>query len=267
MSSTHLIDSTFWKKDQLQALINAFPGWSFFIFDEIPSTNEFAKSNLQSTELPALILSANQTEGRGQRGRSWISSPHQNLLFTLAIPFPTHFNTSLFLLNVGHETANALESYLSFKIKVKWPNDLYIGSKKMGGILCEATYTANKPKMLLCGIGINVNQVEFGALSEHATSLSLEEGKQFDLLSLLKPILTSLDTSIIQNAWLQADTVEKINERLLYKDRLVRLNVNDQDAGRAVLIGIDALGKLWFRKEKEEFISFQHENVRISRID
>jgi BirA family biotin operon repressor/biotin-[acetyl-CoA-carboxylase] ligase len=226
-----------------------------------------AKNKLQLNQLPAFILTASQQMGRGQRGRSWITEPQKNLLFSFAIPFPKDFNTALFLLTIAQQVADVLEVHTSAPIRIKWPNDLYIESKKLGGILCEATYLANKPKMLVCGIGINVNQTDFGTLGLQATSLKKRTGKTFDLLSLLQLVFQSLDNAIQNKYWKDADMVEKINSRFLYRNKSIRLEVNGKDTGIASLIGIDAIGKLWFRKENEEFVSFDHENIRISRLD
>ncbi len=112
-----------------------------------------------------------QTAGRGQRGTSWNSSSGVNLMMSIVIdasflPLHRQFDLSI-------TAALAARSELGApNARIKWPNDLYIGEKKVGGILIENHLSGNKLQYAILGIGINVQQTE--GLPERATSLLLE---------------------------------------------------------------------------------------------
>src|SRR5687768_10725094 len=114
----------------------------------VDSTNNFAKDLLRS-EKPlegTLIFAHEQSQGRGQKGNSWISEKDKNL--TLSIILYPHFLEAekQFFLNMAISLAvkDFCESFLDKEIKIKWPNDIYHHNQKLGGILIENTISGNK---------------------------------------------------------------------------------------------------------------------------
>ena len=151
-----------------------------FHFAAIDSTNTWAKQNLDrlAPEGVTLITASKQTAGRGRSNRKWYSPQDQNLYATFCSFFDTKREDSgNFPQVLALAAAEVLED-LGFYPFIKWPNDLFLNGKKVGGILCEIIAGENKKCMIL-GIGININ-TPFEALQKidrPATSLFVESGQ------------------------------------------------------------------------------------------
>ncbi len=105
---------------------------------------------------PCLLVAEHQTQGRGRMGRSWIASPGASLTFSLALPMALA-DTAGLSLAVGTVLADALEPPTegALRIGLKWPNDLWLDGRKLGGILIE-TVPAGGQRMVIVGIGLNI---------------------------------------------------------------------------------------------------------------
>ena len=148
---------------------------------ELPScrsTNQVA-SDLLSVKKPnegLVVLTRNQTEGRGQRGSHWESEPGKNLTFSTILK-PTFLPISrIFDLTIVASLAivRSLADFGLESCKIKWPNDIYCRDAKIAGILIENAVRANQIEWAIVGIGLNVNQTKF--LTADATSTKLENG-------------------------------------------------------------------------------------------
>ncbi|MGV3761556.1 biotin--[acetyl-CoA-carboxylase] ligase [Parapedobacter sp.] len=141
----------------------------------IPSTNDYLKDALsKSTPLPegTVIMAVDQYGGRGQKGAVWQSEPGKNLTISLLLT-PTFLDPKRqFVLTAAISLAVArwLQSLTLVGVKVKWPNDLYIGDRKIGGILIENILNGKVWKSAVVGIGVNVNQVSFPPEIEKQTT-------------------------------------------------------------------------------------------------
>lgn len=123
-------------------------------FQELESTNVFARDHVFDLHHGDVIWAIQQTQGKGRQGRIWISHAHQSLTFTIFIQKPIE---GLWL-NLSQIAAMALCDLLKqyeIKANIKWPNDVLVGRKKISGILLESLSTP--PNALLLGLGINVN--------------------------------------------------------------------------------------------------------------
>ncbi|SHH72928.1 BirA family transcriptional regulator, biotin operon repressor / biotin-[acetyl-CoA-carboxylase] ligase [Chryseolinea serpens] len=177
-----------------------FLGKNLVFVPECHSTNTLALQLCQNSG-PAegtLVITPNQTAGRGQRGNGWEAEPGKNFTFSLILKPATLALKDQFYLNIF--TSLALRDYLAAKgctaVRVKWPNDIYVGSKKICGILVESQISGNKFSHVVVGIGLNVNQQKFG--TETATSLSILTGMQFDLQAELESLLKFLEARYLQ---------------------------------------------------------------------
>lgn len=172
-----------------------------YYFDEIDSTNEFAKSIADKDNV--LILTEHQTAGKGRFNRKWESEKGCNLTFTVVKRFdiePEHhqlinFFTAYFLLT-------GLKSFLLERVKtdsylelgIKWPNDILLNSKKICGILIEHNFSK---KSHIIGIGLNVNQIKFDPeYAEKTSSLRSYLNSKIDLNELLIEIIMNLNKHI-----------------------------------------------------------------------
>jgi BirA family transcriptional regulator, biotin operon repressor / biotin---[acetyl-CoA-carboxylase] ligase len=140
----------------------------------------------------AVAVADEQTEGRGRLGRSWHAPPGTALLFsTLLIPAVEPSRLPELSLVAGHAVAEAIADTTGLDPKIKFPNDILIGGRKVAGILAESS-----EGRVLLGIGVNANQ-EKAELPVDAqtepTSLRLELGRRVDRAELLAAILTRLE--------------------------------------------------------------------------
>ena len=136
---------------------------SFYYFEELDSTNEFAK---RLNDDKSLIITDHQFSGRGRQGRKWESEKDMNLTFSLRLRLDidkldlqsvNYFFTYYTLIAIQEFILE--QSTASFQdSSIKWPNDIFINHKKISGILIENTL--NK-MVFIIGIGINVNQQSF----------------------------------------------------------------------------------------------------------
>ncbi|GAB3334487.1 biotin--[acetyl-CoA-carboxylase] ligase [Larkinella ripae] len=142
-----------------------------------------------------VVITGHQTAGRGQRGNQWEAQPGQNLTFSVILQ-PTFLQANeQFWLNIAVSLgiSDWLSLYVSDRLKIKWPNDLYIQDRKIGGILIENTLYGYTLAWSVIGIGLNINQTRFQIPT--ATSLSNETPNDHDFVlpDLLPALLESLE--------------------------------------------------------------------------
>ena len=127
------------------------------VYDEIGSTLDVAHE-MAAGGAPAgtLILADAQSAGRGRLGRTWTSEPGAGIWLTL-VERPRDVDAlDVLSLRVGLDLAAALESVCDERIRLKWPNDLYVADRKLGGILVEARWRNEMPDWVAIGVGVNV---------------------------------------------------------------------------------------------------------------
>ncbi|MFQ6617443.1 MAG: biotin--[acetyl-CoA-carboxylase] ligase [Fidelibacterota bacterium] len=173
-------------------------GRKLYIFDKIDSTNTRAYSLAEwGEEEGTLIIAEEQYAGRGRRGRQWISPPLSGLWFSLILRpgFPSGRINRLVILTAV-SAAQGIEDSTSLPVNLKWPNDIMLKSKKVGGILIESNIEGERIKYAVTGIGINVNQrsEDFkGELSATATSLRIAARRMLNRIEILKAILNRME--------------------------------------------------------------------------
>ncbi|RZL32226.1 MAG: biotin--[acetyl-CoA-carboxylase] ligase, partial [Pedobacter sp.] len=154
-----------------------FVGQNLIKLSAVDSTNNFLKSLLSKSEpLPegTVIMADDQFAGRGQQGNVWHTETGKNLTFSVLLKPSFLLLANQFLLNMAVSVAinRALVKYLGNDVKIKWPNDIYYGNKKIGGMLIENTIVGTTIKSSIIGIGLNINQQHFPThLVDSATSL------------------------------------------------------------------------------------------------
>ena len=158
---------------------------NLIIFDEIDSTNNYAKSLGEEAIPGTLIVSDSQTGGRGRNGRSFASPSGEGIYMSLMIrPRMSTDHISGITLLSAMAIHLALKHYHGIKTDIKWPNDVLINGRKISGILTEY---ANG--FIILGIGINVNNKHFDTdISEVATSIFIEEGTLLKREALIEEI-------------------------------------------------------------------------------
>jgi BirA family transcriptional regulator, biotin operon repressor / biotin---[acetyl-CoA-carboxylase] ligase len=172
-------------------------GKRFFHFFKIDSTNRVAME-LGSAGEPegTLVLAEEQTAGHGRAGRTWHSERGTGLYFTLLLrPRLAPAQAPLLTMLAGLSAHAAIQGLTGLTPELKWPNDLLVNGKKVGGILTEMHAEPSVVRFVIVGIGINVNQEKFPLeLASIATSLRRESGKMNYRLELLVRLLTQFES-------------------------------------------------------------------------
>lgn len=151
-------------------------------FHSLGSTNDYLKQRAESgAPEGTVIIAEEQTSGKGRLGRSW-ASPRGGAWFSILLrpPIPAERAGCLSVL-IAVSLARALRERWGVPGGVKWPNDLYVANKKLGGILIELSSQAHQIEWLVAGIGINVNNDPPQEAHVPATSLARELGKEISL--------------------------------------------------------------------------------------
>jgi len=159
------------------------------------STNDIAadKLNRQEAHDGLVVVTDQQTRGRGQRGNVWHAEPGQNLTFSL-VYMPRFLKPDeQFLLNIIASLGikDVLQQFLLQGIAIKWPNDVYVQGKKVAGILIECAIKGQELQHAIVGIGLNANQTEFDV--PNATSVQLLTHHKADLPDLLGNLLGHIE--------------------------------------------------------------------------
>jgi BirA family biotin operon repressor/biotin-[acetyl-CoA-carboxylase] ligase len=193
---THLNVPSMTESEIRARLTTRILGKKLYVFDSVDSTNARAKTlALEGAGEGTLVITEDQSAGRGRQGRRWFSEKGKNLTFSIilapAIP-PTRLG--VLSLSAGLAVAEAIQSTTGLPTECKWPNDVLLNSRKVSGILSETVVRGGTILALVVGIGINVNQSSFSKeLNDSATSLSLAAGSTIDRLQLLSYVLGRLE--------------------------------------------------------------------------
>jgi BirA family transcriptional regulator, biotin operon repressor / biotin---[acetyl-CoA-carboxylase] ligase len=215
-------------------------GKRFFHFFKTDSTNRVAMELGHAGEPEgAVVLAEEQTAGRGRAGRAWHSERGTGLYITLLLrPRLSPVQAPLLTMLAGISAHAAIQAQTGLAPELKWPNDLLLNGKKIGGILTEMHAEPNQIKFVIVGIGINVNQEKFPAeLSAIATSLRKETGRVWPRLELLARLLHEFESDY--NRWMREgpssviESFQKISS--FANSRQVRV-----DSGNEVYFGITA---------------------------
>ena len=246
------------------------------------STNADALAYLQQSAAPpdphgVVILTDYQTAGRGRRGRTWHSPPQGNLYFSvIVVPRTgstrmTPWLTWVPLLS-ALAGADGLSDQTGLPVSVKWPNDLLLHDKKIGGSLCEQTTTPNRTVTIVIGIGLNINAAldKFpDELRSGATTLAAEAGRQFDRVALLANLLLRLEQRM-DRLFLDGprSMAEEFTQRCSTLGRTVRVTLEEKGVveGIAESIGPDGCLRLRMRSNNSLTLSPTLLEVRSAEV-
>ena len=143
--------------------------------DIAESSNDEARKAIDSLDNLSVVAVRCQTKGRGQRTNTWLSNPGENLTFSIALKNLDILPSEQ--IAISQITALSVVDFLNLygiDAKIKLPNDIYVGNKKICGILIENSIRGSQISYSIIGIGINVNQTEFPSSLPNPTSILLE---------------------------------------------------------------------------------------------
>lgn len=174
------------------------------LLEETPSTNTAALALAQTgAEEGTVVVAERQTAGRGRLGRRWFSPSGENLYCSVILrPTPAPDRMAEWLswapLISAVAAARAVQTVSGLSPSLKWPNDILVGHRKLGGVLCESNGSHTHGTFVVVGIGLNVNtkREDFpDELRAIATSLAAEAGHSFNRAVLLAALLAELEAT------------------------------------------------------------------------
>jgi len=244
-----------------------FTGKNLVFMPECHSTNSIAMELCQKSPVApegTVVITAHQTQGRGQRGNSWVAAPGKNFTFSLIL-HPIFLDLGRqFYLNVF--TSLAIRDYLQLKgcpkAMIKWPNDVFVGGMKICGILMENQLTGQKLSRSIIGIGLNMNQEHFEMAS--VTSMRLATGREFDLQAEFETLLGMIEVRYLQ---LRSGELERLMEDYLaamYWINEMHTFRSEERYFDGIICGLDESGRLRVRVGSDEKvfgtkeISYEH---------
>ena len=192
------------------------------------------------------IITDFQTAGRGQRGNRWEGAPAENLLLSVVwqprfLAAAQQFRLSQAVALGVHDWAAALLGPAP-GLKLKWPNDLYYGDQKLGGILIENSLSGPAMQHSIAGIGLNINQQAFG--SPAATSISQITGRRYPREELAARLLESLERRYLQLRAGQVGHLRQDYLRALYRYQEEHLFLIDGRPVSGQIVGVEEDGRL-----------------------
>lgn len=207
-------------------MLPAPPDLPVIRYTEVVSTNLTAiEQGKQGAPHGTIITAARQSGGRGRQGRSF-ASPPGGLYFSLILrPQSDAEHISLLTLATGVSCCRVVEQASGLDVKLKWPNDLYLGNRKLGGILSEAapfSYRAGKVPFLVVGIGLNINTEpdQFPqTLQNTVTSLNTLQKRTYDLDKLMLDIAAQVEEYISRPEELHEEIVQQWRQRDYLRDK------------------------------------------------
>jgi len=159
-------------------------------YDTLESTNSYAREHLDCFDNLSVIAAKCQTKGRGQGDHSWTSEPGKNMTLTVVLRACVDFELEAKdAIIITHITTCAIRNFLStfgIKTRIKWPNDIYVGEKKICGILIENILKGHYIQNSMIGIGINLNQSSFSKDLPNPISVKQLTGTEINLEEAVK---------------------------------------------------------------------------------
>jgi len=245
-----------------------FIGKVLLEFPALPSTNLFALELLsKSKPIEGTVISAfDQTDGRGQIGSKWLGERGKNIAFSVILhPFFLKATRQFSLSQaIGLAVRDWAQAILGKQAHLKWPNDLYIGDRKAGGILIQNSICGAALQSSVVGIGVNVNQEVFDESLPNPTSLKIEAGgTEFDLETIRNLLFQHIEQRYLQLKTGQTEALAAAYRECLYGLGVSRLFQRaDGSTFRGVVTGTTPTGLLCILDEQGNEGRFDLKAVR-----
>lgn len=231
-----------------------FVGQKIVYLPSCQSTNDEAAHLLSQGNLPegTLVVTDRQTQGRGQRGNQWEAQAGQNLTFSLVLTPTFLAATEQFWLNMAISLAiqdTLLPLLTSGRVTIKWPNDVYVGNRKLGGVLIENTLQGYALSHSVIGIGLNVNQISFHVPTASSLLLESPTPADYSLPGLLTALAEQLEKRYLQLRAGYRNELRATYLQQLYRYRETHTYLADNQPFTGMLVDLDATGRLGIMTE------------------
>lgn len=231
-----------------------FNGFEILIFDELQSTNDFLRDRISAGAdiIDTVVVARHQTAGKGMGENRWESQHGKNLLFSIALN--VSFLKAEEQFKISQAVAVAILNVISTKLLtpsnssnsfIKWPNDIYINSRKLAGMLIQNTISGMLMQTSIIGIGLNVNQMKFSDDVPNPVSMKMLTGIDFDLDLLLKELIVNIKSAVesLRTESGKASVDEMYRNNLFRFGRWADYEI-DNEIKTLIINGYDKYGRL-----------------------
>jgi BirA family biotin operon repressor/biotin-[acetyl-CoA-carboxylase] ligase len=227
--------------------MNKIVGSEIVRIQELESSNNYAASQLLTKRLTEgiVFVADSQLDGRGQVSNKWESEPNTNLTFSIVL-YPD-FLEIVRQFEISKAISLGVVDFLKERtdnVSIKWPNDIYIGKKKVAGILIENSIRIDRISSCIVGIGLNINQQVFISDAPNPISLSQITGIIYNLEESLSDVCSKIDARYQQLCngkfkQIDADYIDVLYQRGSWCD------YSDENGDyNGQIIGVDKIGRL-----------------------
>ena len=232
---------------------------------ETSSTNQLIKELLRKSKLPEgyVVHTDYQTNGKGQGSNTWESAKGKNLLFSLLlrphhIAIEEQFIISQIVSLGIIDVLRVLNPDVNSAFSIKWPNDIYLHDKKLGGILIENTLQGRIINASVVGIGLNINQEQFDSDAPNPVSLKQITGEEYPIERILEAVVGSILRYYIE---INPEQIRKQYMDNLYRKTGYHPYQANGKSFSARIIDIAADGRLMLEDTNEEVTGFYFKEV------
>ena len=225
---------------------------NIIIYDTVDSTNTKIKELLYLEDIPefTVVAALFQTTGKGQGGNSWESERGENLTFSvLLMPHFLEPSQQFYLSKIVSLAINDTLTSYRIKSKIKWPNDIYVGDKKIAGILIENSIIGSKLSESFVGIGLNVNQEVFVSDAPNPVSMFNILGKVTFHEDLLEVLLISIDVAYEMLKAGEFEILDKMYMKHLYRSEGMHMYRDSEGEFMAEIMDVEPTGRLVLEDE------------------
>lgn len=232
--------------------------------EKVSSTNTIASVMLRD-EKPAegtVITAGWQESGRGQKGNSWESEPGKNLLMSVILyPIMVSPENQFVISQMVSLAVADLVGAVIPGVKIKWPNDIYVGDDKIAGILIEHSIMGNTISSSVAGIGLNVNQTEFSSALPNPVSMAQVTGRKHDLSIITGELIRLLDMRYAMIISGRADELAEAYHNSLYRRSEWHLYADQNGEFPGMIESVGPGGLLMIRREKGSVTGYAFKEI------
>lgn len=225
---------------------------NFIWLERVDSTNTYCMKLAEQGEPEGKVVAAFfQEQGRGQRGNSWDSEVGKNLTFSLLL-------RPLFLkvedqFDISKAIALSIYDWLkmnSVEATIKWPNDIYVGDKKIAGVLIENSFIGPALDVSVIGVGLNLNQTKFSSSLPNPISMIQLKGVEYRPEIVLRELMVSIQMRYLQLKFGLRDKVSNDYLNSLYRYSVTSKYSDSNGIFNAKIVGIKPTGELILETEQ-----------------
>lgn len=233
-----------------------------FRFNEISSTNSYASSLPSDTPEGSIVIANFQTQGRGQGNNTWESETGKNLTFSILLR--PHFLKASSQFYISKVISLALADFLSLfvdNVYIKWPNDIYVGNRKIGGILIENAIEGQYISQSIVGIGLNINQKVYSSNTTNPISLSQVTNQEYDIEDILDTLKEIIEYRYRLLKDKEYKTIDENYTDFLYQFEKMAMYKTDKETFKGIIKGVESTGELIILDEKGVYRNFFNKEI------